>query len=187
MRHLLLQFTAAGVLTLAAIATAVAHDVAGCAHAQAEAGSRHGHEHGAASEAVAVGDLEISSAWARAMLPNQPTGGAYLTITNNGETADRLVALSSPRAGEVEIHSMEVVDDVMTMRPVEGGLEIPAGGTVALESGGLHLMFMDVAEPFAEGQNVPVTLQFETAGSVEMSIPVRKAGAGAAENHHSRH
>lgn len=145
------------------------------------------HHHGdGTADAVTAGDLAIGSAWARAMLPNQPTGGAYLTIANNGEAADRLVAVTSPRAGRVEIHSMEVVDDVMTMRPVEGGLEIPAGETVALEPGGLHLMFMEVAEPFAEGQAIPVTLQFETAGSVDISIAVRKAGA-ATDAHHGHH
>lgn len=129
---------------------------------------------------IVVGDLHIVEPWARAMLPGQPAGGGFLTIENQG-AGDRLVSVASPVAGKVEIHTMKVVDDVMVMRPLEGGLEIPAGDTVALEPGGLHLMFMRVEEPFAEGGEVPVTLTFEEAGAVKVSLPVRAAGAGRTE------
>ena len=150
------------------------------------AGGGHGHNHDAAAgtDTVTAGDLEIGSAWARAMLAGQKAAGAYLTVANKGGAADRLVGASSPLAGKVEIHTMEVVNDVMTMRPVEGGLEIPAGGTVELKPGGYHVMFMDVATPFAEGDTVPVTLRFEHQGDVELSLPVRMVkGAGHDHGH----
>lgn len=137
-----------------------------------------GHGHGAGGHVTVAGDLEIASPWARAMLPGQRAGGGYLTVANKGEHADRLVGGSSPSAGRVEIHTMEVVDDVMTMRPVEGGLEIPAGESVELKPGGLHLMFMDVGAPFAEGDTLSVTLEFEKAGQVELAVPVRSARGG---------
>ncbi len=125
-----------------------------------------------ASAPVAAGELEITAYRAKAMLPGQPTGGGFLTIANKGQAADRLLSVTSPAARMVEIHTMEVVNDVMTMRPVEGGLEIPAGATVELKPGGLHLMFMMVAEPFKEGGAVPLTLEFEKAGKVELTLPV---------------
>jgi copper(I)-binding protein len=136
------------------------------------------HGHGShsvpvASDAVAVGDLTITGAWARAMLPGQPAGGGYLTIANKGQVADKLVSASSPSAGKVEIHTMEVVNDVMVMRPLDGGLDIPAGATVELKPGGLHVMFKAVKEPFKEGRSVPVTLQFEKSGKVEVMLPVQ--------------
>ncbi|WP_173932533.1 DUF1775 domain-containing protein [Chelativorans sp. Marseille-P2723] len=146
-------------------------------------GAADGHDHQSVAEAM-VGDIGITNHWARAMLPGQPTAGAYMTIENYGQEADRLVSAASPAAGKVEIHTMEVVDDVMVMRPVEGGLEIPANGSVALEPGGLHLMLMDVAEPFVEGGEVPVTLVFEKTGEVELSLPVRSARAGRGEHSH---
>lgn len=153
----------------------------------AASGSHDGHamNHGAAAaDVVTAGDIEIASAWARAMLAGQKAAGAYLTVTNKGGAADRLLGGSSPAAGKVEVHTMEVVDDVMTMRPVEGGLEIPAGGTVELKPGSYHVMFMDVAKPFAEGDTVPVTLRFEKAGDVELSLPVRVVtGAGHDHGH----
>jgi len=134
------------------------------------------HHHGAAE--ISSGDLHIGEPWARAMLPGQPTGGAYMTIRNDGQEPDRLTAITSPAAGKVEIHSMEMKGEVMEMRPVEGGLEIPAGESVALEPGGLHLMFLEVKTPFAQGAEVPVTLEFEKAGKIELNLPVLPASTG---------
>jgi copper(I)-binding protein len=131
----------------------------------------------AGGDTVTAGDIEIGSIWTRAMLPGQPVGGGYFTITNNGKSADRLVSISSPDAGSAEIHSMVMKDNVMVMRPVDGGLEIPAGGTVELKPGHFHLMFMDVKKPFHKGDTVPVTLEFEKAGKVEIKMPVEAPNA----------
>ena len=140
--------------------------------------------HGMSGEAKA-GDLTITGAWARAMLPGQPTGGAYMTIGNAGKEPDRLIAVTSPAASEVEVHRMEMKGDVMIMRPVEGGLEIPAGASVKLEPGGLHLMFNHSAAPFKEGAEVPVTLEFERAGKVDLMLPVLPPRTGSSmETHH---
>ena len=135
------------------------------------------HDQAAAAPASKIGELEVSGGWARAMLPGQPIGGAYLTIVNRGGEADRLVGVVSPAAGKVEIHTMKMENDVMVMRPLTEGLEIPAGATVTLEPNGLHLMFMDVREPFQAGGSVPVTLDFAKAGRLELSLPVQ-AGTG---------
>jgi copper(I)-binding protein len=131
----------------------------------------------AGDDVVKAGELEISGVWTRAMLPGQPTGGGYLTVTNKGKSADRLLSVSTPDAGRAEIHSMTMKDNVMVMRPVEGGLEIPAGGTVELKPGHFHLMFMDVKKPFRKGDTIPVTLDFEKTGKVEISMPVEAANA----------
>ena len=61
--------------------------------------------------------------------------------------------------------------------PIEGGIEIPAGGSVTLKPGGLHLMFIDLKEPFVKGESVPVTITFERAGSVEAALAVMPIGA----------
>jgi len=164
-RRLSLQFAAAMLLTLIAIVAALS------GKARSEEAS-----------AVKAGDLEISAGWVRAMLPAQKVGGGYLTITNAGAGADRLVAVSSPASGKVELHSMAIVNDVMTMRPVDGGIEIPPGATVELKPGGFHLMFMAVAEPFKDGATVSLTLEFEKAGKVEMTLPVRKSAGGHASH-----
>jgi len=171
MRNLLMKIATATALSLAPGAIAFAQPAPSATTAPADSHAGH-------ADTVHAGDLAISAAWTRAMLPGQPAGGGYLTIANGGAVADRLTAAESPAAGKVEIHTMSVVNDVMTMRPVEGGLEIPAGGTVELKPGGLHVMFMQVTEPFREGGTVPVTLVFEKAGRVEVPFPVRPAGGG---------
>jgi periplasmic copper chaperone A len=129
---------------------------------------------------VVLDDLELADPWTRVMQPGQQAGGGFIAITNRGEETDRLVHATSPRAARTEIHSMEIVNDVMTMRPVEGGLEIPAGETLSLEPGGYHVMFIGVAEPFREGEIVPVTLEFEDAGRVELEFEVRGMAHGRA-------
>jgi periplasmic copper chaperone A len=128
--------------------------------------------------AVEVGSLKISKAFAKAMLPGQPAGAGYLVIDNTGTEADRLVSATSEASPDVEIHEMKMEGDIMKMRELPEGLEIPAGGTVELKPGGYHLMFMKVPAPFKEGETLKVKLKFEKAGEAEVMLPVGKAGPG---------
>lgn len=147
-----------------------------------------GHDHGTAShhasDVVKVGNLELSGAAAKAMLPGQPVGGGFVTIKNEGSSDDRLVAVETPLAGRSEIHEMAMVDNVMKMRKLGDGIAVPAGKTVELSPGGLHFMFFNVKKPFAEGDMVPATLTFEKAGKVDIMIQVGSAnGEGHSHNH----
>lgn len=135
-----------------------------------------------AAETVAAGNLEISAGAAKAMPPGAKVGGGGLIVKNNGDADDRLVAVESPSAGRVELHEMTMENDVMKMRKLENGIVIPAGQTVELKTGELHLMFMEVPKPFAEGDTVPVTLTFERAGKVDYALPVG-AAAGRSGGH----
>ncbi|KAA2311763.1 DUF1775 domain-containing protein [Puniceibacterium sp. HSS470] len=144
-----------------------------------------GHEHGemagmaAMDEPVTLGALKIAAPFIRATLPNQPVGGGFVSIENTGEAADRLIGATAEVAGKVEVHQMEMQGDVMKMRELADGLEIPAGETVTLTPGGLHIMFMDLHAGLEEGQSIPVTLEFETAGKVQVIFPVRARDAVA--------
>ncbi len=117
-----------------------------------------------------VGDLEIDHPWSRATPPGAKVAGGYFTVTNHGSAPDRLVSISSDIAAKAEVHEMAVKDGVMTMRPVEGGLEIPAGGKLELKPGGYHLMLMGLKHPAKQGENFPATLTFEKAGSVTVEF-----------------
>ena len=138
----------------------------------------------AAAHDYEVGDLHVDHPWARAMPDGTSVGGGYLVIRNEGSEADRLVSVSSPRTPRVEIHEMTMDNDVMRMRELADGLEIPAGETVELKPGGYHVMFMEVPERFAEGERVPATLVFENAGEVEVEFAVEAAGSGEASHGH---
>ena len=121
---------------------------------------------------AAAAPLTVTDAWASATPGGAGVSGGYLTITNPTAQADTLVAVESPRASHVEIHEMSMEGNVMRMRRVDS-IEAPAGGSVSLAPGGMHLMFMDAPEPFAVGESVPVTLTFIRAGEVEVTLPVR--------------
>ena len=149
-----------------------------------------GHDHGevaapaALSETVVAGDLEISGAFTRATLPSQPVGGGYVTITNTGDAEDRLIGGTADFAGDVQVHEMAVVNDVMNMRQLADGLVIPAGETVTLEPGGYHLMFMGMGQALVEGQTATVALEFERTGRVEVTFAIAATGARAAPDSH---
>jgi len=138
----------------------------------------------ASAHEVKAGSLIITDLWTRATPPQAPTAGGYLTVENTGGEADRLLAATSPVSGRVELHEMAVTDGTMTMRPVGGGIEIPAGETVTLAPGGLHIMFMQLKERFVEGDKVPVTLTFEQAGEVETFLHVQAIGSPAPTGEH---
>lgn len=100
------------------------------------------------------------------------TGAFYLTITNNGDEADRLVAVGTDAAETVEIHDVEMDGNVMHMVHQEDGVEIPAGETLVLEPGGYHVMLMGLTESLIAGEEFDATLVFENAGEVEITVPI---------------
>src|SRR4051794_29896058 len=141
----------------------------------------------AEAQEVKAGDLVITQAWSRATPSGAKIAGGYLTIENKGTTPDRLVGGSADVAGKVEMHEMSMNNGVMTMRPLDKGLAIDPGKTVKLAPGGYHLMIMDLKSPFKQGDKVPVTLEFEKAGKVTLSLDVQGVGAQAPAGADSGH
>lgn len=140
---------------------------------------------GAMAAEVAIGDITVSNAWTRATPPNAMAGGGFLVITNKGASDDKLVAATAPITDRTELHEMAVIDGVMKMRQMESGIPVPAGATVELKPGGLHVMFMGIKQPLKEGETLPVTLTFEKAGTVTVDMPIAKIGAK--EMNHDMH
>jgi hypothetical protein len=128
---------------------------------------------------VKVGDLVITQAWSRATPGGAKVAGGYLTIENKGSAADRLIGGSAAIAGRFEVHEMKMDEGVMTMRPLDKGLEIAPGKSVKLAPGGYHVMLMDLKGALKQGEQVPVTLQFEKAGTVQVTLDVEAVGAQA--------
>src|SRR6478735_8939745 len=131
----------------------------------------------AQAEDVTVGSLKISSPWARATPKGASVGGAYMTITNTGSVADRLVGGSSDVSSRFQIHEMSMDNGVMKMRPLDKGLEIKPGQTVELKPGGNHVMFVGLKRSLEEGQHVKATLEFEKSGKVAVDFTVEGIGA----------
>ena len=134
---------------------------------------------------VHLGDINISLPFTRATLPNAPVAGGFLTIENTGTEPDRLISARSDIAGDTQIHEMAMQGDVMKMRPLADGLEIPAGKTVVLAPGGFHIMFMGLKQTLVEGETITVTLTFEKAGTVDVVLPIEAAAADAPTAEHA--
>ena len=126
-----------------------------------------------------VGSVQITQPWARATPKGASAGAAYMTVTNKGTTPERLSCVSSDVAAVCQIHEMSMVDGVMKMRPVEGGLEIKPGETVTLKPGGFHVMLLNLRHPLQQGQSLEATLKLETAGTVQVQFPIAAIGAPA--------
>ena len=122
---------------------------------------------------LAHAQVKVNDPWVRGTVAQQRGTGMFVQLTSAQPA--RLVAASSPAAGVVEIHEMTMQGDVMRMRAIPS-LELPAGKTVELKPGGLHLMLIDLKQPLEPGKTVPVTLVVETGGkreNVELQVPVR--------------
>lgn len=133
--------------------------------------------------------VEIKDAWVRPAMPGQQATGAFMTIT--AKDGAKLVGLTTPVAGVAEVHEMKMEGDIMRMRAVQGGLDLPAGKAVALKPGGYHLMLMDLKGPLPKGGTVALTLLLRGANGVpsqlELKVPVAlsapSGGSGADASH----
>ena len=132
---------------------------------------------------AAQAQVEVDKAWARATAPGAPVAGGYMTIRNKGSAPDRLIGASSSAAAKVELHVHLKEGDVVKMRQVPA-YDIPANGSFELKPGGAHLMFVQIARPFKEGEKVPVKLRFEKAGEVSVDFSVGRLAAMAPPDAH---
>ncbi|MGD9294039.1 MAG: copper chaperone PCu(A)C [Roseobacter sp.] len=142
----------------------------------------------AAVPVLSLAEIVITDPYARVSRPGAPTGAAFMIIENTSDTADRLVSASSDVAKRVELHThIDQGDGVMKMTEIEGGVEIGPGATYVMKRGGDHVMFMGLNETLEQGGEVQVTLTFEQAGDVTLTIPVdnERASGHGSMNHGS--
>ena len=130
------------------------------------------------SSALYAQTVDVKDAWARATVPGQKATGAFMKIT--AKDGAKLVNVSSPVAGVVEVHEMKMDGDIMRMREVTGGLELPAGKAVDLKPGGYHVMLMDLKAALPKDSTVPMTLVFKDAKGVESKLELKLPVAAAA-------
>jgi copper(I)-binding protein len=116
-----------------------------------------------ADQEIKFGKLKIEDPYARATVPAQKAGGAFVKIKNTG-AADKLIAVSSPVAKEMQLHTMSMEGNVMKMREVKA---------IELQPGGFHLMLIDLKSQLKAGDQIPVKLKFEKAGELEVKFQVK--------------
>jgi copper(I)-binding protein len=120
--------------------------------------------------------ITVEQAWVRATPSGAQTGAAYMTLINNGASADRLVSAATPAAEQVQFHRQTEDNGVSRMREVHN-VELSPGGKIIFKPGDMHMMIVRLKQPLKEGQTLPLTLQFEKAGQIDLNVPIEKVGA----------
>jgi periplasmic copper chaperone A len=125
------------------------------------------------THAVAQTETEVSitQAWVRGTAEGQTGTGGFMTLT--AKKPLRLLGISSSVAGVGELHEMKMEGDVMKMRALPNGLDLPAGKAVEFKSGGNHIMLMDLNQTLKYGTTVPVTLMFADAQGKKSNLTVQ--------------
>lgn len=135
-----------------------------------------------------AGTVRIGHPYATPSIPGTTNGAAYFaSLENTGDALDKLTRAVTPVAERVELHSMSVdAQGVMRMREVDGIALAPKARIQMKPGSGLHLMLIGLKAPLVEGTSFPMTLEFERAGRVEVTVNVQapKAGAGGEMHKH---
>jgi periplasmic copper chaperone A len=131
----------------------------------------------ARAQGIGNASISVEQPWARATPAAAKTGAVYMTLSNKSGTADRLTSVSSDVADKLQIHEMKVENGVMKMREIAGGLPIPAGGSVALKPGSYHVMLIGLKKRLSVGEQLRLTLTFEKAGNISVTVPVQAMDA----------
>ena len=116
--------------------------------------------------------IVIEQAWARPSLGSAPNSAAFMSITNKGKADDVLIAARANIAGKVELHQSIMEGNIMRMRRVKGGLRLGAGKSLKLKPGGYHVMLMGLSGKLVDGTSFPMTLVFQHAGDVEITVAI---------------
>lgn len=119
---------------------------------------------GVASRTVTSGELHVNTIFALPPFTDAPLP-VYFTVENTGSIPDTLLGASSTSSGSVRFHGAAMAD--LSLVP------IPAGATLSLRPGGLHLMLEPPLDrDYQRGDSLSVTLRFARAGTLTLHVPV---------------
>jgi copper(I)-binding protein len=124
---------------------------------------------------AAAGSVTVEHAWARATPKGAPNAAVYFMLVNNGSETDRLIGASSPVADNIQFHEERDENGVSKMLALQA-IDVAPGASVALKPSGIHLM-LRIKQQLKQGETFPLTLTFEKAGPIEVTVRVGKVGA----------
>ncbi|MFB1489825.1 MULTISPECIES: copper chaperone PCu(A)C [unclassified Thiocapsa] len=130
----------------------------------------------AASFSALGAELSIGDPYARAVPPGQPNSAVFMSLENQTAENQALVGAESAVSEIVELHTHVEEGGMMRMRRIEK-IEVPAGETVTLKPGGLHVMLIGLKQPLEPGDAVDLTLIFEDGSRKPVQAPVRRIEA----------
>ena len=127
------------------------------------------------AQTSAPSTIRVENAWARATPARAKTGAAYVAVINNGGIADRLLSATTPLAQEIRFHK-ETEDNGISRMREQRTVEIAPGAKVIFKPGDMHMMMVGLKQPLKEGETFPLTLTFEKAGKIDVTVSVAKVG-----------
>lgn len=136
---------------------------------------------------LAHSEMVIEDAYARASSPVAKSGAAFMQISNTSDQMDHLIEARSEAAMRVELHTHVEKDGVMSMVHIEEGFAVAPGETIELARGGKHVMFMGLNAPFEQDETITLTLVFERAGEVLVTVPIDNERKAKHDHMHSGH
>ena len=131
--------------------------------------------------------VSVSDGYVRATPPMGPNTAAFMVLTNEGTTARQLLAVRSAAADKAELHTVLNQDGVMQMRQLEQGISLPAGASVVLQPGGMHIMLLGVNAPLTDGDEVSLELEWADGEHQSVMLPVKDIRSPAAHHGHEEH
>ncbi len=123
--------------------------------------------------AAAADQVSAADAYVRAVPPGQPNSASFMTLTNASANDIVLKGAESSAAKVVELHTHTLSDGMMRMRQVEK-IDLPAGQSVKLQPGGLHVMMIGLQRDLVPGEQIDLALVFEDGSKLQLKVPVVK-------------
>jgi hypothetical protein len=99
-----------------------------------------------------------------------------MTLIDNGTSGDRLLGATTPLDDKVQFHKETEDNGVSRMREVTT-VNLEPGAKIIFKPGEMHMMIVGLKQPLAEGKTFQLTLQFEKAGNIDVTVPIEKIGA----------
>lgn len=139
-----------------------------------------------AMSGTAFAELIVENAHIRESIPGAPNSAAFMILKNTSAQDVVLTSATSELARATELHNHINDNGVMRMREVSE-IVVPAGQSVELKPGGLHVMFMGLATPLKQGEQGVFTLVDQSGREYPVQAPVKKIKMQMKHNHHGDH
>ena len=120
--------------------------------------------------------IKVMEPWSRPSPMTAGNGAVYMMLMNEGGNTDTLVSVETDVAEVVELHETKMENDVMKMSPIEGGIEVPGGGSAELKPGGMHVMLINLKEELVPGKKISLTLNFAKSTPMKIEAEIREMG-----------
>ncbi len=135
-----------------------------------------------ASPSSGIPKIKVTDPWARASAMKGGNGAVYMTLMNQGNNGDVLLGVQTDVAEVAELHESKMEGDVMKMAPISN-IELPAGSSVALETGGKHVMLINLKQELIPGETILLTLNFDKYGPMIIRVKVQEEGGEMEMDH----